>query len=179
MTLTADEIADLYRRHARPMLTFFARRTHDPEVAVDLVAETFAAAIADRRQFRGSSDGEAAAWLFGIARHQLSAWYRRGDVERRAVIKLGIERRELDDAEYERIVDLAGHRAQRERVARSLQRLSETLRTAVRMRVIDELSYREIASSLHISEQTARARVSRALRTLADRSDLAPRTEAA
>lgn len=168
MTLTADEIAELYRRHARSMLAFLARRTHDPEVAVDLVAETFAAAIADRRQFRGHSDDEAAGWLFGIARHQLSAWYRRGDVERRAIVRLGIERRQLEDAEYERIVELAGLQAERERVSRSLDRLSPVLRAAVGMRVIEERSYREIADALEISEQTARARVSRALRELAD-----------
>jgi RNA polymerase sigma factor (sigma-70 family) len=168
VTLDADEIADLYRRHARPMLTFFARRTHDPEIAVDLVAETFAAAIQDRHQFRGSSDGEAAGWLFAIARHQLSAWYRRGDVERRAMDRLRIERRELEDAEYERIVELAGLKAQRERVADSLSRLSGTLRAAVRLRVIEELSYAEVAVALAISEQTARARVSRGLRELAD-----------
>ena len=168
MTLTPDEIAELYRRHARPMLAFFARRTYDPEVAVDLVAETFAAAIADRRQFRGRSDEEAAGWLFGIARHQLSAWYRRGDVERRAMIRLGIERRHLEDAEYERIVELAGLQAERERVARSLDRLSPALRAAISLRVIEERSYREIAETLEISEPTARARVSRALRELAD-----------
>jgi RNA polymerase sigma factor (sigma-70 family) len=167
VTLTADEIARLYRRHARPMLTFFARRTYDPEVAVDLVAETFAAAIADRRQFRGSSDDEAAGWLFGIARHQLSAWYRRGEIERRAMTRLGIERRHLEEAEYERIVELAGLQAQRDRAAHGLERLSETLRVAVSMRVVEERSYRDIADSLEISEQTARARVSRGLRELA------------
>ncbi len=170
--LDADAIADLYRRHARPMLTFFARRTHDPEVAIDLVAETFAAAIADRRQFRGRSDEEAVGWLFGIARHQLSAWYRRGDVERRAMTRLGIERRELVESEYDRIVELAGLAAERRRVARGLGRLSEAVRAAVRLRVVDERSYAAVASLLGISEQTARARVSRGLRDLAaDLSD--------
>lgn len=168
VTLTADAIADLYRRHARPMLSFFARRTHDPEVAVDLVAETFAAAIADRRQFRGHSDAEAAGWLFGIARHQLSAWYRRGEVERRAMVRLGIERRELEDFELQRIVELAGLQAQRARVTESLDALSDRLRAAVTMRVVEERSYPEIAGALGISEQAARARVSRGLRELAD-----------
>lgn len=151
------------------MLAFFARRTYDPEVAVDLVAETFASAVADRGQFRGETDEEAVGWLFGIARHQLSSWYRRGDVERRAMTRLGIERRELEEPEYERIVELAGLAAQRERIAQRLQEMSPTLRVAVGMRVVDERSYREIADALDITEQTARARVSRGLRELADR----------
>jgi RNA polymerase sigma-70 factor (ECF subfamily) len=37
----------------------------------------------------------------------------------------------------------------------------------VRLRVVDELGYAAIASRLGISEQTARARVSRGLRALA------------
>lgn len=143
-------------------------RTYDPEVAVDLVAETFAPAVADRRQFRGATEEEAAGWLFGIARHRLSGWYRRGDVERRAMTRLGMDRRELEEVEYERIVELAGFDARRQRIAEALRQLSPALRVAVTMRVIDERPYPQIADALAISEQTARARVSRGLRELAE-----------
>ena len=34
-----------YDRHVRMLLGYFARRTGDPHVAADLVAETFASAI--------------------------------------------------------------------------------------------------------------------------------------
>ena len=40
-------------------------------------------------------------------------------------------------------------------------------RAAVRLRVLEERTYAETASTLQISEQTARAHVSRALRRLA------------
>ncbi|HWT95775.1 MAG TPA: sigma factor, partial [Solirubrobacteraceae bacterium] len=102
------DIAELYRRHGRELLLFLVRRTADPETALDLWAETFAQATAGRRRFRGRTEDEAAAWLYGIARHQLSAWYRRGVVERRGLQRLRIERRELTEVEHERIVDLAG-----------------------------------------------------------------------
>jgi RNA polymerase sigma-70 factor (ECF subfamily) len=49
LPLEADDISALYRGHARTLLIFFARRVYDPEAAVDLVAETFAAAFAGRR----------------------------------------------------------------------------------------------------------------------------------
>ena len=39
-----------YRRHAERMLGYFARRTRDAELAADLTAETFAAALAARRR---------------------------------------------------------------------------------------------------------------------------------
>lgn len=52
---------------------------------MDLVAETFAQAFADRRAFRGSGEGEAVAWIFGIGRHRLDEYFRHGVVERRAL----------------------------------------------------------------------------------------------
>ena len=53
-----------YCRHVESMLGFFARRTGDPELAADLCAETFAAALAGRRRYRTEA-GAAAAWLYG------------------------------------------------------------------------------------------------------------------
>src|SRR5215210_3862520 len=41
-----------YDRHVKSLLGYFARRTHDPEVAADLTAETFAAALVARRRFK-------------------------------------------------------------------------------------------------------------------------------
>ena len=169
MPLDADDISGLYRRHARGMVAFFARRTYDPEAAVDLVAETFAAAFRDRARFRGDGEQQAIAWLYGIAHHQLGGFFRRGEVERRALGRLGVERRALTESEYERIEELAGLGAERARVARELERLPAEQAGAVRMRVVEELGYAELAVRLGISEQTARARVSRGIRTLAAR----------
>src|SRR4051794_686541 len=90
MPLDADAIADLYDQHARALLAFLARRAADPEAAVDLLAETFAAAFKDRRRFRGD---DPLPWLYGIARHQLAGYFRRGRVERRALERLGVQRR--------------------------------------------------------------------------------------
>jgi RNA polymerase sigma-70 factor (ECF subfamily) len=167
MTLAAEEIGPLYRREARRMTGFFVRRTHDPEVALDLVAETFACAIRDRRQFRGGDADAATAWLYGIARNQLNGWYRRGVVERRACERLGIERPELSLEEHERLIELGGSEHVRARIRRELGGLPHDQRRAVELRVVDERSYEETAATLGISPQTARARVSRGLRALA------------
>jgi DNA-directed RNA polymerase specialized sigma24 family protein len=82
MRLDADAIARLYDAHADALLGFFVKRTYQPEVAMDLVADTFAAAFADRRRFDGSGDEAATAWLYGIARHRLADFLRRGKIER-------------------------------------------------------------------------------------------------
>lgn len=167
MPLFAQDIARLYRSEARRMAAFLVRRTHDPEVAVDLVAETFAAALGDRAAFRGDGDDAAVAWLYAIARNLLNGWYRRGQVERRAMGRLGIERPELGEAEYERLIELGGLAAVRPALLRGLDALPADQRRAVLLRVVDERSYAEAAAELGVTQQVVRARVSRGLRSLA------------
>ena len=73
-----EAFAAFYRRYARPLTGFFLRRTGDGELAADLTAETFAAALVGRPRFRGDS---AVAWLFSIAHHKLADYHRRGFAE--------------------------------------------------------------------------------------------------
>ena len=54
------------------------------------MGETFAQAFANRARYRGREDREALAWIYGIARHELSMYFRRGVVERRALARLGV-----------------------------------------------------------------------------------------
>jgi RNA polymerase sigma factor (sigma-70 family) len=162
----------VYAAQSRQLLAFFARRTFDVEVARDLTAETFAQAFEHRRRFRGSTDAEASGWLYGIARHQLSRYARKGVVERKALQRLSIRVPAVTEEDYERIAELAGFAELRSRVAAVFGELSDAQRDALRLRVIDERPYAEVALRLGISEQTARARVSRALRSLADAIDM-------
>lgn len=156
------------------LLAFFVRRTYDVEVARDLTAETFAQAFRARGRFRGTADEEARAWLYGIAKHLLSRYMRRGAVERRASGKLGIELPALEDGEYERIVELAGLAELRSAVAREFEQLEEAQRLAVQLRIVDELSYCDVAARLGTTEAAARARVSRGLKQLAGLLDDIP-----
>lgn len=166
MPLDADAISRLYADHARDVLRFCARRTLDPESAVDLVAECFAVAFEQRRRYRGSTDAEALGWLYGIARNLVAGQHRQGAVHRRAVAKLGVERRELRSEEIERIEELAGLASLREQVATGMLELPDAQREAIRLRIIEELGYPEVATRLGASEQVVRARVSRGLRAL-------------
>jgi RNA polymerase sigma factor (sigma-70 family) len=77
---------------------------------------------------------------------------------------------EDDAAEIERAAGLAVLRSM---LAEELGRLGPGQREAVRLRVIEELPYVELARRLGVSEQTARARVSRGLRAMAAALDQA------
>jgi RNA polymerase sigma factor (sigma-70 family) len=161
------DFAAFYAEHAERVLVYLAKRCLDPEVAVDLMAETFAEAYEHRRDFRGSSEEEAAGWLFGIARHQLFSYFRRGKAEQRAVRRLGIQLPPLEVEDQSRIEQLADLGPIRSAVSDHFERLSEEQRDAVQLRVIDEMPYPEVAERLRVSEDAARARVSRGLRQLA------------
>src|ERR687891_595047 len=63
--------AVFYRRHVEDLVAFFMRRTRNAELAADLTAETFAAALVARARF-DPGRGSASAWLFGIALHKLA-----------------------------------------------------------------------------------------------------------
>src|SRR5688500_13291907 len=81
--LTSGDAADFeafYRRHAEWVLGFLARRTRDPDLAADLCAEVFAAALLARGRFR-PRDGTANAWLYRIASNKLADSQRRGFAE--------------------------------------------------------------------------------------------------
>lgn len=157
----------LYQSHARSLLVFLARRVLDPDVALDLAAETFAKAFASRARFRGESDAEAAGWLYAIGRHQLSRYLRRGHAEGRALAKLGLEVPAMSSDEQARVEELADLAPLRAAVASGLEQISANHRDALQLRVVRELPYPEVARELGISEDTARARVSRGLGALA------------
>ena len=178
MPLDAEDFARLYDRYAGELLAFLVRRTYDPDAAVDLLAETFAAAFEDRAQFRGIGPDAARAWLYAVARHRLIDFLRRGRVERRALTRLGVERRALTDDEYDRIEDLAASQLLRDQLAEALATLADDQRDVLRLRIVEERPYAEVARRLDISEPTARARTSRALRALRESPTFADLLEA-
>jgi RNA polymerase sigma factor (sigma-70 family) len=90
-----DAFGEFYRRHERAVLVYFMRRTSAPDVAADLSAETFAAALQAAGQFRG--DGSALGWLFTIARNILTASYRRARVQNEIRERLGIAELTITD----------------------------------------------------------------------------------
>jgi RNA polymerase sigma-70 factor, ECF subfamily len=158
---------ELYDRWADTLLAYFYRRVHSAEVAADLLAETFAVAFEARDRFCdiGRPGG---AWLYGIARRELSHYFRRTHVELRAVRRLGIEVPELDHESAAAIEALVEGDAHRAALSDAMDRMSGSERDAVELRVISELDYPEIAARLQCSEAAARTRVHRGLARLSD-----------
>lgn len=161
-----EAFASLYEREGEPVLVFLTRRTLDVEVAMDLTAETFAIALSSWRRLRTLAPEQARAWLFTVARRQFARYVRTARVESRAIRRLGIQVPRVHDDDLAAVEERAGLPTLRALLRDELEHLSEGQREALRLRVVEERSYEEVARRLGVSEQTARARVSRGLRTL-------------
>jgi RNA polymerase sigma factor (sigma-70 family) len=158
----------VYRRHAPRIFRWLARETSREE-ALDLVAETFARMLISVERFRGEDDDAARAWLNGIARHLLRDYLRGLDIEARALRKLRIEHAVADALSRAAADSSRELEAMAAAVDEAFADLSEREQDALRLRVVDEMPYDEVARLLAIDPRAARTRVSRALRTLGQR----------
>ena len=166
-----DHFIALYDRALPGLLGYFVRRTLDAQVAADLASETLADAYASRGRFHDRGEGSATAWLYTIARRKLSRFTRRLRVEDAARRRLGMERLQLDPEDIERIEALIDFEHTGRAVSVAFGELRADQREALRLRVVEGRSYRELAIELGCSEETARARVIRGLKRLAAQLD--------
>jgi RNA polymerase sigma factor (sigma-70 family) len=157
----SDAFAAFYQRHERAVIGYFMRRTNDAELAADLTAETFAAALLAADRYRPGPQ-PASAWLFGIARHKLQRSLERQRVEDHARRKLGMQRLLLTDE----LLDAIERIGQTEPTLHLLEHLPRDQAAAIEGRVIHEFSYSQLAARLRCSESVARKRVSRGLKAL-------------
>lgn len=161
-----ESFGRFYDRHAGAVLAFCVRRTGCPETAADLTAEVFAAAYARRRAYRDTG-APAQAWLFGIARRQIGTFLRRRRVSDRYRRRFGFQALELSEDESERIVHGIAMEPLRHAPIDANLELPTSQADALRLRIVDELPYVDIAAQLGCSVGAARVRVSRGLTKLA------------
>jgi RNA polymerase sigma factor (sigma-70 family) len=162
-SLTAAEpFRELYERHASRIHSFHLRRSRQADAAYDLTAETFAQAWISRSRFRDEAGGTALPWLFAIARNVLAGSVRRGTLERRACEQLGVYDR-LDGPLADAEPDESWLDGSLDDV---LDELPPTERNAVRLHVLDDLSYADVADELATTPGAARVRVHRGLTKL-------------
>lgn len=158
-----------YRTHADWVYRWLVAQVGDPAVASDLTAETFAQALVALPRFRGTEPGSGTAWIFGIARNLLRRSYERRRVESKARRRLGMSISAYVPESHEEIDARLDAQALAAELEEALGGLSPELREALELRVVEGLSYEEIATATNATEVNARMRVSRALRTLAVR----------
>ena len=164
-----EAFVGFYARHFRPVLAYFWTRTRDRDMSADLTAETFAGALigADRYD---PAKGTPQQWLYGIANNQLKAMWRSQRVSLRARRRLEVATPATPDSGWEEIEGIEAG-IDRDRLATALARVPAKSREAVRLRIIEQLDYGEIARRMGCARSSARSLVFRGLRRLSDEFD--------
>lgn len=154
---------ELFRKHHAVVLAYLARRVQEPEIAADLLAETFAVLPTIVRDGRRDLPKNPLGWLLVTARNLLIDRHRHGVVAEAARRRLQLAPVTLDDRDIELILE-AGQ--SEELLGRIYELLPVEQADALTARVVDELDYDVIARRAKTSEAVIRKRVSRALATL-------------
>lgn len=154
---------EFYRRHRAAVFAFHGARTREPELAADLTAETFAAALLAVHDRSWEVPEHPVAWLFTVAHSKCVDSYRRSQVEAAARERLAMERVEVDDADIDRINEIVHSTDFLAHLARLLPAEQFHALTA---HFVEGRRYIDIAEELRCSPVVVRMRVSRALKTL-------------
>jgi RNA polymerase sigma factor (sigma-70 family) len=162
-----DAFAEVYRRHVGGLLGYFSRAVGRSDLAFDLTAETFAAALLALPDYQaGPAPGKS--WLYAIAHNRLMDARRRGHAEARAREELGMQAIVLSD-QAESVLDQIIARIDGQHALELVRDLAVEQRDAITARFVDDLDYPEIALEMQCSEQVIRKRVSRGLSALRTR----------
>ena len=158
--------AQLVERYWDRLYRWLYHLTRDRHTAEDLVQESFLKAFRGLKRFEAGSNFKA--WLFRIA-HNSFANHRRGAARLRQTLP-------DDVAEHgEGPLDQVVSREALQLLARAVEKLPPDFRSAFLLRAEEDLSFREIAAVLDLTEETARWRVFKARQKLL--SLLAPQLE--
>jgi RNA polymerase sigma-70 factor (ECF subfamily) len=159
-----ESIVRLYRRKVFNVAYKFVGR-HDQ--AEDLTQDVFLKLYKSLDSFDRRANFQT--WLISVSRNLCIDHYRSVRREREMV------NRDLDPADFAptapctRADILLEQRDRVELLRRALDTLAPTLRTAVVLRDIQELTYQEIADRLHLPEGTVKSRINRGRTELARR----------
>src|SRR5579862_8117089 len=157
-----EQIARGYRRKVFNTAYKFVGR-HDQ--AEDLTQDIFLKIFRSLHTFDSRANFQT--WLISVSRNLCIDHYRRVRKERETIDR-DVDANELTPASTE--PSPMAPLEQRDRVAllrEALASLPETLRTAVLMRDIQEMSYQQIADTLRLPEGTVKSRINRGRTELA------------
>ncbi|WP_322974311.1 RNA polymerase sigma factor [Actinacidiphila epipremni] len=154
------ELEAFYRRHVEDVTRFVGRRFDDPHTVADVVADIFLAVVDSGEAYRTAARDER-SWLYGVARHVVSAEYRRK--HRADVLNSRIAgRRLLGPDDIGRVEDrIVAENAGRTMVA-AMSWLPARQRAVLELVAVDELTVAEAARALGVSSVTARVTLHRA-----------------
>lgn len=154
-----DAFGELFERHYPSLVRILIHQGADPELAQDLIQETFLVAYQKLGQLR--DDERFWAWLYQIARNMLFKTWRRKRLYRLISLEHVAGVREVRQRIAYDAVEIQGYPL-RESVRSVLDELSYKYREALILHYVEGYSAKEIAEIVGISPAAAQRRAHRA-----------------
>ena len=153
-----DEVVKNYIR----LVYFFARKSlYQQEDVDDIVQETFLKAMNNYKQFTFKSEGELKSWLLTICRHLIA------DQMRSKKKTISIEQNNIELFDNSDVEDMMNaeitHEKDIESVKKELVKLKAEEQEIIRLRIVEEMEFKEIAVALDTKEAAVKMRFYRAI----------------
>jgi RNA polymerase sigma-70 factor (ECF subfamily) len=171
----------IVRQHWRKVFNVAYKFVGKHDEAEDLTQDIFLKIFKSLETFDRRANFQT--WLISVSRNLCIDHYRSVRKERETIDR-DVDPSDLSPASHE--VSPYAALEQRDRVVLlkdAMEQLPETLRTAVLLRDIQELTYQEIADKLHLPEGTVKSRINRGrtelarqIQKLRDQQDAIPKT---
>jgi len=178
LALSADgdraAFGTLVERHLAT-LTAILRQRLGPRAAVeDLLQEVFARTLANVGGFQGRSS--YVTWATSIGLNLAIDWQRKTTRRRRLAPPADVEADTLEHPAATRSLELVERRDEARRAREVLEDLPDDMRVAVTLRVVQDLSYAEVAHRMEAPVPRVRTWVSRGLKRLRAALEARPET---
>lgn len=157
--LTGDQkaIAQFYR-HYKPKLLALIQRKVDPQVAEEILQDTFLSALDSLPLYKGQAS--LYSWLASIARHEVADYYRKKKIKTIVFSRIPLLGKLVSQAlSPEMALEKKELKA---KIRKTFVALSEGYRQILRLKYIDGLSVGRIAQKLEISYKACESRLFRA-----------------
>lgn len=153
-----DDIKNLYELYSKDIYKYLLSLTMNPHKAEDIMQNTFLTAIGSLKTFKGHSSVKT--WLMGIARNEYYTYYRKNPV---SMPMEQVEDSHDPAASHHEYIQLCYTEALAE-----IAKLPEPQRQIVILRLINEISFSEIAKIVEQSEVYCRVSFFRAKHKLSE-----------
>lgn len=165
---SSEALAALYDRHAQPVYNLILRIVREPASADEILQDTFWQVWQKADTYQ---QGNAAAWLYRIARNKSLDWLRRQKTQPPAAFSLDAQ----DGAETaatatgcccgggDAAVDVVAQSWQQEHVQQALRSLPPEQRQCLELAFFEGLSQRQIAEFTQTPVSTVKTRIQMAM----------------
>lgn len=163
--------ATLYSEYIEYLNFFFSKSVQDPSTAADLAIESIGKAFKNIQKF--DSRYAFSTWMQKIATNTLIDFKRKQEIEVQSVEELSHSDEEGKNYSFEAVSDalrpdeIAERTASHEDLHSKIANLKPRYKKLIKMRFLNELSYKEIAEALGDSVGTIKAQIFRAKNALA------------